>query len=181
MDPDTVSLFDCSSTFSSRSNSLLQFKLDMAEFTMAIEKTKFNEVNSTSLVDDNPTNESEDGIVIWDESVSNQSKEIPLNVEALFSPRMTSTQPLLELILIPRPMSSPMTLHLRGSVNNSQYRLVDLKAIKLAEEACTKYVGTTFEGLAGKDGRSPLLALSVYKEIIRKHLIKNGMWDVFQF
>ena len=69
----------------------------------------------------------------------------------------------------------------KGPVNNGQYCPADLKAIKLVEEACTKYAATKFAGLAGKDGGSPPLALSVYKDIIRKHFIKNGMWDVFQF
>jgi hypothetical protein len=69
----------------------------------------------------------------------------------------------------------------KGSVNNDQYCPADLKAIKLVEEACTKYAATKFDGLAGKDGGSPSLALSVYKDIIRKHFIKSGMWDVFQF
>ena len=76
MDPDTVSLFECSSTFSLRANSLLQFELDTAEITMAIEETQLDEPSSTSLVDDNPTNEVDDDIVTWDEFVRNQSEEI---------------------------------------------------------------------------------------------------------
>eukprot|EP00957_Ditylum_brightwellii_P013023 983786-Ditylum_brightwellii.AAC.1 len=43
---------------------------------MAIEETQFDEPSSTSLVDDNPTNEVDDDIVTWDEFVSNQSEEI---------------------------------------------------------------------------------------------------------
>eukprot|EP00957_Ditylum_brightwellii_P037824 2861014-Ditylum_brightwellii.AAC.1 len=71
MDPDKVSLFDCSSTFSSRSNSLLQLELNTAEITMAIEETQLDEPPSTNLVDDNLTNEVDDGIVTWDDFVSN--------------------------------------------------------------------------------------------------------------
>jgi hypothetical protein len=47
MNLDIVSLFDFSSTFSSRSNSSLQFELDTAEITMAIEETQLDEPSST--------------------------------------------------------------------------------------------------------------------------------------
>ena len=73
MDPDTVSLFDCSSTFSSRSNSSFQFELDTAEITMAIEETQLDELSFTSLVNGNSTDEVDDDIVTWDDFVSNQS------------------------------------------------------------------------------------------------------------
>eukprot|EP00957_Ditylum_brightwellii_P056157 4257159-Ditylum_brightwellii.AAC.1 len=76
MDPDTISLFDCSSTFPLRSNSLLQFELDTAEITMAIEETQLDEPSSTGLVDDNPTKEVDDDIVTREDFVSNQSEEI---------------------------------------------------------------------------------------------------------
>eukprot|EP00957_Ditylum_brightwellii_P181698 13841811-Ditylum_brightwellii.AAC.1 len=131
---------------------------------MAIEETTFEEPTPTGLVDDNPTNEADDSIVTWNDvfngfSYGPSSKRYTMN-KRLLNKKFQAV---------------------KGPVNNGQYRLVDLKATKLIEEACTKYVWTKFEGLAGKDSRYPLLALSVYKDIIRKHFIKNGMWDVFQF
>eukprot|EP00957_Ditylum_brightwellii_P173997 13247070-Ditylum_brightwellii.AAC.1 len=44
---------------------------------MAIEEIQLNEPSSTSLVDDNPTNEVDNGTVTWGDFVSNQSEEIP--------------------------------------------------------------------------------------------------------
>eukprot|EP00957_Ditylum_brightwellii_P142483 10855422-Ditylum_brightwellii.AAC.1 len=67
----------------------------------------------------------------------------------------------------------------KDPVNNGLYCPADLNAIKLVEEACTKYAATKFDGLADKDSSSPPLALSLYKDTIRKHFIKNGVWDVF--
>ena len=49
----------------------------------------------------------------------------------------------------------------KDPVNNGQYCPSDLKAIKLVEDACTKYAATKFDGLAGKDGGSHPLDLSV--------------------
>eukprot|EP00957_Ditylum_brightwellii_P133292 10163383-Ditylum_brightwellii.AAC.1 len=173
MDPNTISPFDCSSTLSLRSNSLLQCELDAVNFTVAIEEIQLNEPNSTILVDDNPTNEADDDIVTWDDFVSSQSEEIPPKCGGFV---LIKDDKLLTFI-----GTDPDAKAVKGPVNNGQYCLVNFKAIKLVEKAYTKYVGTNFEGLAGKDGGSPLLALSVYKDIIRKHIIENGMWDVFQF
>eukprot|EP00957_Ditylum_brightwellii_P077930 5923169-Ditylum_brightwellii.AAC.1 len=43
---------------------------------MATEETQPDEPSSTTLVDDNPTNEVDDDIVTWNKFVSNQSEEI---------------------------------------------------------------------------------------------------------
>eukprot|EP00957_Ditylum_brightwellii_P200877 15312276-Ditylum_brightwellii.AAC.1 len=155
---------------------------------MAIEETKFDEPTSTGLVDDNPTNKADDGIVTWDDFVSNQSEEIPPKCGGFVFAKddkilaFVGTDPVAKVnVFSYDPSSKRYTANKRllnknfqavkGPVNNDQYHPVDLKAIKLVEEVCTKYVGTKFEGLAGKDGRSPPLALSVYKDIIRKHPI----------
>eukprot|EP00957_Ditylum_brightwellii_P024666 1863532-Ditylum_brightwellii.AAC.1 len=165
---------------------------------MAIEETIFDEPTSTGLVDDNPTNEADDGIVTWDDFVSNQSEEIPPKCGGFVLTKddmlltFVGTDPDAKVNVFSYDLSSKgyrvnkRLLNknfqaVKGPVNNGQYCLVDLKAIKFVEEACTKYVGSKFEGLACNDGGSPLLALSVYKNIIRKYLIKNRMWDVFQF
>ena len=70
--------------------------------------------------------------------------------------------------------------HQQGTTWNGQYRPSGLKDIKKVEDTCKEYKGTKFDGLVGKDGGAPPLALITYKEIICRHLIKNGMWDVFK-
>ena len=71
--------------------------------------------------------------------------------------------------------------HQKGPVWNRQFRPTTFKDIKKVEDACKEFKGTKFDGLTGRDGGAPPLALTTYKEIIRRHLIKNGMWDVFQY
>eukprot|EP00957_Ditylum_brightwellii_P063444 4816213-Ditylum_brightwellii.AAC.1 len=165
---------------------------------MATEETQLDEPTFTGLVDDNSTEEEDDGIVTWDDFVSNQSGEIPpkcggfvltkddkrlafVGTDPDAKVNVFSYDPSAKRNAVNKWLLNKNFQAVKDPVNNGQYRLVDFKAIKLVEEACIKYVGTKFEGLAGKDGGSPLLALSAYKNIIRKHLIKNGMWDVFQF
>eukprot|EP00957_Ditylum_brightwellii_P104607 7970788-Ditylum_brightwellii.AAC.2 len=43
------------------------------------------------------------------------------------------------------------------------------------------WAGTKFDGFTGKDGGAPPIALNVYKDTIHTHLIKNGMWYVFNY
>ena len=71
--------------------------------------------------------------------------------------------------------------HQKGPVWNGQFCPTSLKDTKKVEETCKEFKGTKFDGLAGKDGGAPPLLLTTYKEIICRHLIKNGMWDVFQY
>ena len=71
--------------------------------------------------------------------------------------------------------------HQKGPVLNGQFRPSSLKEIKKVEETCKLFKGTKFDGLTGKDGGAPQLALTTYKQMISDHLIKNGMWDVFQY
>jgi len=71
--------------------------------------------------------------------------------------------------------------HQKGPVWNGQFRPSSLKDIKKVEETCKEFKGTKFDGLTSKDGGAPPLGLITYKEIIRRHLIKNGMWNVFQY
>eukprot|EP00957_Ditylum_brightwellii_P130704 9970983-Ditylum_brightwellii.AAC.1 len=126
---------------------------------MASAETQFDEPSSTNLVDDNHTNEVDDVILL----------------------DFVGTDPDAKVNVFSNNPSSKKYTAVKGPVNNGQYHPGNYKAIKLVEEAYTKYIGTKFEGLAGKDDRSPPLALSVYKDIVRKHLIKNGLWDVFSF
>eukprot|EP00957_Ditylum_brightwellii_P158628 12073891-Ditylum_brightwellii.AAC.1 len=190
MDPVTVSLFDCSSTFSSRSNLLLQLELDTAEFTMASEGDQFEEPISTNVVDDDTTKKVDDAIVTWDDFVSNQSKEIApqcggfvltdddkhlafVGTDPDAKVNVFLYDPSTKKYTVDRTLLKKSYQVVKGPVNNSQHCPADLKAIKLVEEACTKYAATKFGGLAGNDGGSPPLALSVYKDITRKHFIKN--------
>ena len=69
----------------------------------------------------------------------------------------------------------------KGPIWNGQYRPSSLKEITKVEESCTRHSGTKFDGLSGKDGGAPPLALTTYKDIIRSHMIKHGMWDIFQY
>eukprot|EP00957_Ditylum_brightwellii_P048936 3713524-Ditylum_brightwellii.AAC.2 len=46
---------------------------------------------------------------------------------------------------------------------------------------CTTYASFKLDSLTGKDGGAPPFPLIGYKGIIFTHLIKNSMWDVFNY
>eukprot|EP00957_Ditylum_brightwellii_P046679 3542504-Ditylum_brightwellii.AAC.1 len=93
---------------------------------MATEETNFDEPTSTDLVDDNPTDEADDGIVTWDDFLSNQSEEIPPKCGGFV---FTKDDKLLAFV-----STDPDAKAVKGPVNNGQYCLVDLKTIKLVKE-----------------------------------------------
>eukprot|EP00957_Ditylum_brightwellii_P115597 8816896-Ditylum_brightwellii.AAC.1 len=115
---------------------------------MTIEETQLDEPSSTSLVDDDPTNEVDDGIVIWDNFVSNQCEEILPKCGGVI---LTDDNKLLPFVgtdpdakvnvFSYNPSSKKYTVNKRilktnlqdvkGPVNNGQYCQVDLEAIKL--------------------------------------------------
>eukprot|EP00957_Ditylum_brightwellii_P063614 4828817-Ditylum_brightwellii.AAC.1 len=132
---------------------------------MVSEGDQFKEPTSTGVVDDDTTQKVDDDIVTWDDFVSNLFEEIAPKCGGFV---LNDDDKLLSFV-----GTDPDTKAVKGPVNSGQYHPADLKEIKLVEEDCTKYAVTKFDGLASKDGSSPFLALLVYKDIIRKHFIKN--------
>eukprot|EP00957_Ditylum_brightwellii_P189673 14438124-Ditylum_brightwellii.AAC.1 len=121
---------------------------------MAIEEIQLGGPSSTSLVDDNTTNEVDDDIVTWDDFVSNQYEEIApqcggfvltyddkllVFVETdpdakvnVFSYNLSTKKYTVDMKLLSKSYQA-----VKGPVNNGQYHPANLKAIKLIEEACT--------------------------------------------
>ena len=70
----------------------------------------------------------------------------------------------------------------QGPSHVGQYRPRDIKQLLQIEKSCVTYTHTIkFLGLTSKDGSAPPISLSTWSQIIRTHLIHNGMWDVFQY
>ena len=66
---------------------------------------------------------------------------------------------------------------IKGALHLGMYRPTNPKEARKTEEACTKYVGIKFNGLPKKS--QPNMSIRVYKDMIRGHMIKTGMWDIF--
>ena len=66
----------------------------------------------------------------------------------------------------------------KGAVHLEMYRPTGPKEAKKAKETCTEYVGTKFNGIPTK-GNAPNMSIRIYKDTIRTHMIKTGMWDIF--
>eukprot|EP00957_Ditylum_brightwellii_P192531 14658864-Ditylum_brightwellii.AAC.1 len=54
-----------------------------------------------------------------------------------------------------------------------QFRPSSIKKIQKTEQVCTSYASTKFDGLTGKDGDAPPIAITVYKDISCTHLIQE--------
>lgn len=77
---------------------------------------------------------------------------------------------------------NPLWSDQQGPSHVGQYRPRDIKQLLQIEKSCVTYTHTIkFLGLTAKDGSAPPISLSTWSQIIRTHLIKNGMWDVFQY
>ena len=77
---------------------------------------------------------------------------------------------------------NPLWTDQQGPSHVGQYRPRDIKQLLQIEKSCVTYTHTIkFLGLTAKDGSAPPISLSTWSQIIRTHLIKNGMWDVFQY
>ena len=69
-----------------------------------------------------------------------------------------------------------------GPVHDSQYRPMDHKEARKVRETCTSYKDSKkFDGLVVKDNGQPPVMMKDWIDIIRDHMIQNGMWDVFQY
>ena len=64
----------------------------------------------------------------------------------------------------------------QGPVHAGQFRPTDVKGQKAAKEKCTTYSGTPFSNPEEKGARTNL---KTYKDMCCRHMIKNGMWDIF--
>ena len=63
-----------------------------------------------------------------------------------------------------------------------QYRQREINQLQQVEKICVTYSHTIkFLGLTVKDCSAPPISLSTQSQIIRLHIIKNSVWDVFQF
>ena len=67
--------------------------------------------------------------------------------------------------------------NIKGPVNVGQYRPRGVKSELKTQEACIRYDGTKFDGVVSKDGA---MSVTTYKELVRSHCIKNGMFNVFE-
>ena len=66
-------------------------------------------------------------------------------------------------------------------VHDGQYRPTDHKEARKVRETCTSYTDSKkFDGLVGKDNGQPPVMMKDWIDIIRDHMIQNGMWDVLQ-
>ena len=61
-------------------------------------------------------------------------------------------------------------------MHDGQYRPLGIKYERKTRESCSDYSGTqTFNGLEAKEG-DDLVPVRTYKQNIRKHMIRSGMW-----
>ena len=67
--------------------------------------------------------------------------------------------------------------NIKGPVNVGQYRPRGVKSELKMQEACIRYNGTKFDGAVLKD---VAMLVTTYKELVRSHCIKNGMYNVFE-
>jgi hypothetical protein len=67
----------------------------------------------------------------------------------------------------------------QGPVHDGQYRPTGIKYERKTRESCTEYSGhNTFHGLVPKEGEE-MVPVRTYKQTIRRHIIRSGMWNVF--
>ena len=69
---------------------------------------------------------------------------------------------------------------MKGPVHVGQFRPRGTKAEQCTVSNCTSYDGVLFHGINVKEGE-PKMSLSTYKNNLRKHMIKNGMFDIFEY
>lgn len=67
----------------------------------------------------------------------------------------------------------------RGPEHIGMYRMPGFKNASKIQELCTTYSGTAYNGLSPKAGARPTMPLKTFKELVRRHMIVNGMWDIF--
>lgn len=75
---------------------------------------------------------------------------------------------------------APDVARRRGPEHVGMYRMPGFKNATKTLELCTTFAGASpFNGLAPKAGARPTMPLKTYKSLVRDHMIKVGMWDVF--
>jgi hypothetical protein len=66
----------------------------------------------------------------------------------------------------------------QGPVHDGQYRPRGIKYERKTRENSTEFTGSQFSGLIAKEGVE-VVPVRTYKESLRRHIIRSGMWDVF--
>eukprot|EP00957_Ditylum_brightwellii_P170683 12992021-Ditylum_brightwellii.AAC.1 len=93
----------------------------------------------------------------------------------------TSNEPMVSWEGYVEKSLDPLWNNKKDPVWVGQFRPSSIKQIQKTEDVCIAYAGTKFDGLSGKDSGAPPITLTVYKDILCTNLIKNGMWDVFNY
>ena len=83
--------------------------------------------------------------------------------------------------ICPSASYDPNAPNHQGPVHPGQYHPRSVKEEKKVQASCTGFTGAKFSGIslgkAGKGGNS--YSVKTYKDSVRNHMIKNGMWDMF--
>ena len=69
---------------------------------------------------------------------------------------------------------------MKGPVHVGQFRPQGTKAEQRTLSNCTSFDGVLYYGVKAKEGE-PKMSLSTYKNNMRKHMIENGMFDIFMY
>ena len=80
--------------------------------------------------------------------------------------------------IYPRVHGSDGWQRIRGPLHVEQFRPTGVKEERKTKAACTTYSGDKFDGIKVKDGETPV-NVKTYKDMLRTHIIKHGMWDIF--
>ena len=81
--------------------------------------------------------------------------------------------------MIPISQLNTSYTRMKGPVHPGQYRPKGVKEERKTKEACTTFSGIRFSGVP-KEGKGSI-PIRTYKDQCRSHMIRHGMWDVFNF